>query len=58
MTGSKRSDGDQYSPEETQRRFEAAVRVALRTPPKPHSEMKIGKRNKGSVSPREKKPNK
>jgi len=31
-----------YSAEETQRRMERAIRRALNTPPKPHSEM-VGK---------------
>jgi hypothetical protein len=32
-------DDDQYSPEEAQRRFVAAVKAALNTPPKPHKSM-------------------
>jgi hypothetical protein len=39
---SKQSE-DQYSPSETKRRMEDALRRALNTPPKPHSEM-VGKR--------------
>jgi hypothetical protein len=35
---------DQYSDEETIARAEAALKRMLSTPPKPHSEMKIGKR--------------
>jgi hypothetical protein len=42
--GSKPSN-DQYSDEEATRRMNDALRRALSTPPKPHSEMKIGKRN-------------
>ena len=33
-----------YSDEETARRRDAALLRALSTPPKPHSEMKLGKR--------------
>jgi hypothetical protein len=42
--GSKPSN-DQYSDEEATRRTNDALRRALSTPPKPHSEMKISKRN-------------
>jgi hypothetical protein len=35
---------DQYSDEEATRRMNEALRRALTSPPKPHSEMKIGKR--------------
>jgi len=38
----KSPERDQYDPEETQRRMESAIRRALNTPPKPHSEM-VGK---------------
>jgi hypothetical protein len=34
----------QFSDEETARRRDAVVKRMLNTPPKPHSEMKIGKR--------------
>jgi hypothetical protein len=34
----------QYSAEEIARRRDAALLRALKTPPKPHSEMKLGKR--------------
>jgi hypothetical protein len=34
---------EEYSKEETARRADAALRAALATPPKPHSESKIGK---------------
>jgi hypothetical protein len=37
-------DSDQYSDEEATRRMNEALRRALTSPPKPHSEMKIGKR--------------
>jgi hypothetical protein len=35
---------DQYSDEEAARRTNEALRRALTSPPKPHSEMKLGKR--------------
>jgi hypothetical protein len=35
---------DQYSDEEATRRMNEALRRALTSPPKPHSEMKLGKR--------------
>lgn len=38
----QKASDEQYGPEETQRRMEAAIRRALNTPPKPHSEM-VGK---------------
>ena len=42
--GSKPSDREQeYSEQETAKRADTALRVALSTPPKPHSESKIGK---------------
>ncbi len=34
---------DQYSEQETARRRDAVIKRMLNTPPKPHSEMKIGK---------------
>jgi len=37
-----KTENDHYGPEETQRRMESAIRRALNTPPKPHSEM-VGK---------------
>jgi hypothetical protein len=42
---------DQYGAEETVRRRDEALLRALRTPPKPHSAMKLGKR-KAKVSPK------
>ncbi len=44
MTGKKAANGDQYSDEEATQRMNEALRRALTSPPKPHSEMKIGKR--------------
>jgi hypothetical protein len=41
--GKKKSD-DQYSDEEATRRMNEAIRRALTSPPKPHKEMKLGKR--------------
>lgn len=38
----KRSD-DQYSEKEIAERRDATIKRMLNTPPKPHSEMKIGK---------------
>ncbi|MGA8613550.1 MAG: hypothetical protein WB760_18145 [Xanthobacteraceae bacterium] len=42
----KNQTEDQYSEEETARRRDATIKRMLATPPKPHSEMKIGKRDK------------
>jgi hypothetical protein len=42
MIGEK--DTDQLSDEEATRRMNEALRRALTSPPKPHSEMKVGKR--------------
>jgi hypothetical protein len=41
------SKDDNYSEAETQRRAEAALRAAFKTPAKPQSEMKLGKRKLG-----------
>jgi hypothetical protein len=43
------SDNDQYSPEETARRRDAAIRRALNTPPTPQKEIvgKTGAPNRG-----------
>jgi hypothetical protein len=41
-----------YTDEEAQRRVETALRAAFNTPPKPQSEMRLGKpRGKPSKSP-------
>jgi hypothetical protein len=40
-----------FSDEETARRRDAVIKHMLSTPPKPHSEMKIGKR-KAKASPK------
>jgi hypothetical protein len=43
---------DQYSERETARRRDAVIKKMLATPPKPHSEMKIGKsKTKSGKSP-------
>jgi hypothetical protein len=34
---------DEFSPEETARRRDAVIKHMLNTPPKPHSQMKVGK---------------
>ncbi len=48
---------DKFSDEEAKSRFEAAIRVALSGPAKPHSEMKLGKpRGKRRKSPAKRKP--
>jgi hypothetical protein len=49
-------DSDQYSEEETQRRANAALRVALNTPHKPHSESKLGKKSKAKSIGKKTKP--
>ena len=38
-------DGE-YTEEETARRRDAAMRKAMNTPPKPHAEMKVGRKAK------------
>jgi hypothetical protein len=54
---SRKQTDEQYSDEEiTQRRDEALLR-ALNTPPKPHSEMKVGK-VKAMPRPKSHKPKK
>jgi hypothetical protein len=40
----RKNTDDQYSDEEATRRMNEALRRALTSPPKRHSEMKIGKR--------------
>jgi hypothetical protein len=47
---------DQFTDEETARRRDAALLRALSTPPKPHKEMKLGKRKvKAGTNPKPKK---
>jgi hypothetical protein len=43
---------DRYSEEETARRRDATIKRMLATPPKPHSEMKLGKRRAKSMPPK------
>ena len=53
MAARKVAPDDQYSDQEAQRRTEAALRAAFNTPPKPQSEMKLGKkRGPAKASPR------
>jgi len=40
----RKASGDPYSEEEIARRRDDVIRRMANTPPKPHSEMKIGKR--------------
>ena len=49
-------DDDQYSDEEATRRTNEALRRALTSPPKLHSEMKIGKRKTKAITKATKKP--
>jgi hypothetical protein len=55
-------DRDQYSEHETAQRRDAVIKRMLSTPPRPHSEMKIGKsrdKSKKSLAKRKrKKPDK
>lgn len=47
---------DERGPDETKRRMDDAIRRALNTPPKPHSELTAkGKRGKGKPKSRVKK---
>jgi len=45
---------DQFSEKESQRRFEAALRGGLKTPPRPHSEMKLGSKKARPQKPKKK----
>lgn len=46
------SKNDRFSEQETARRRDAVIKRMLATPPKPHSEMKVGKpRGKPAKSP-------
>jgi hypothetical protein len=44
-------NNDSYGEEETRERAEAALKRMLATPPKPHSEMKLGKRKASLPKP-------
>jgi hypothetical protein len=48
----KTQSDDHYSEEETARRRDAVIKRMLATPPKPHSEMKIGKRRRAKITPK------
>jgi hypothetical protein len=43
---------DKYGDDETVARRDATIKRMLATPPKPHSEMKIGKRRAKSMTPK------
>jgi hypothetical protein len=43
VNSSKKTSNDSYSEQETAQRRDAVIKRMLSTPPKPHSEMKIGK---------------
>ena len=46
------ADDDKYSDEETAHRRDATIKRMLATPPKPHSEMKIGKPRVKNMTPK------
>jgi hypothetical protein len=48
----KPRDGDQYSDEETIARRDATIKRMLATPPKPHSEIQVGKSRAKSMTPK------
>lgn len=51
----KQSGDNQYSEQETKRRRNAVIKRMLNTPPKPHSEMRLGKATgKKKASPKRK----
>jgi hypothetical protein len=43
----KPANDDHYSEQETKRRRDAVIKRMLNTPPKPHSEMRLGKPRRG-----------
>jgi hypothetical protein len=47
-----KSTDDQYSEKEAARRRDAVIKQMLATPPKPHSEMKVGKPRGKSMTPK------
>jgi len=57
MSSPKSDQTEVYSDEEIARRRDAVIKHMLNTPPKPHSEMKIGKRN-AKVGPKASPPKK
>jgi len=59
MASKEQSSSDlQYSDEEIARRRDAVVKRMLSMPPKPHSDMKVGKSAKGGKSARKMAPKK
>jgi hypothetical protein len=46
MAKSSHSENDQYSDKETAQRRDAVIKHMIAMPPKPHSEMKLGKKKK------------
>jgi hypothetical protein len=52
VTPKKVMEGDQLSDDEATRLMNEALRRALTTPPKPHSDMKLGKRKNVDVVPK------
>jgi hypothetical protein len=50
---SNKQTNDQYSEQETIARRDATIKNMLATPPKPHSEMKIGKPRGKSMPPKD-----
>jgi hypothetical protein len=44
----KKQSNDQFGEQETARRRDAVIKLMLSTPPKPHSEMKLGKRKRAA----------
>jgi hypothetical protein len=53
MVSSSKRD-DQYSEKEAEARRDAVIKRMLATPPKPHSEMKVGKRAKAKKAKKRK----
>jgi hypothetical protein len=53
--GMARKQDEQYTPEETARRRDEAIRRALNTPPKPHSEI-AGKSGRKRLAPAKSRP--
>jgi hypothetical protein len=52
MGRTPQDNGEQYSEQETKRRRDAVIKRMLATPPKPHSEMKVGKPSGKSMTPK------
>ncbi|GAC1572676.1 MAG: hypothetical protein NVS3B5_01690 [Sphingomicrobium sp.] len=45
-----KESNDQYSDKETAQRRDAVIKQMLATPPKPHSEMKVGRNKTGRAT--------